>query len=165
MGHVWLIGMMGTGKTTSGRILAEMLGVPFVDADEVIAGKARASIAEIFRSEGEGGFRTRERSVIAEIAAGPAAVVAAGGGAALDPTNAETMRATGDIVLLEASAEALLTRLEGDTTRPLLASAALKQRVEDLLTERAPRYRTIADVVIDTSALDARAVADQIAER
>lgn len=166
MGHVWLIGMMGAGKSTSGRVLAELLAVPFVDSDEVVAEHAGASVAEIFSSEGEEGFRARERSVIAEIAAGPESVVAAGGGAVLDPANSAVMRATGSIVLLEASTETLRSRLEHSTERPLLLDGeALGDRISTLVDERSARYREVADDVVDTSDLDPVSVARRIAER
>ncbi|RPI24852.1 MAG: shikimate kinase [Actinobacteria bacterium] len=165
MGHVWLIGMMGTGKTSSGIILSELLGMPFLDADELIAEAAGASISDIFAAEGESGFRAREREAIADIAAGPAAVVAAGGGAALDPENEAAMRASGRIVLLEASEEALHARLRGDDSRPLLADSALRDRIGELLAGRSDRYREVADVVIDTSDRTPRSVAEEIAGR
>lgn len=165
MGHVWLIGMMGTGKTSSGLILSELLGAPFIDADDLIAAAAGTTITEIFAAEGEAGFRAREREAITEIAAGPAAVVAAGGGAALDPGNAATMKASGTIVLLEAAEETLLARLEGDGTRPLLVDSVLRDRIAELSGRRTERYRAVADVVIDTSGLTPRAVAEEIASR
>jgi shikimate kinase len=153
MGHVWLIGMMGTGKTSSGLILSELLGAPFVDADDLIAAAAGTTITEIFAAEGEAGFRARERETITEIAAGPAAVVASGGGAALDPANAATMKASGTIVLLEAAEETLL------------AGSVLRDRIAELIARRTERYRAVADVVIDTSGLTPRAVAEEIASR
>jgi shikimate kinase len=163
MGHIWLIGMMGTGKSTSGRILGELLGIPFVDADQLLGERAAAGVPEIFASEGEAGFRERERNIIAEIAAGPEAVVAAGGGAALDPGNTALMRATGTIVLLEATPAELVLRLSDPAGRPLLSGDDLEERVTQLSVMRSDRYRAVADHVVDTTELDPEAVARRIA--
>src|SRR5947207_704151 len=118
-----LIGFMGTGKTTVGRLCAAQLGYDFYDSDTVIEARAGCSIARFFAEHGEAAFRQREREVIAELAAMPGRVIAAGGGAALDPDNMGCLRATGLVVLLTASPEAILSRVGNAQTRPLLAGA------------------------------------------
>ena len=96
MGHVWLIGMMGSGKSTVGRLVADRLGRPFYDTDELIEQAGDASIPEIFAEEGESGFRERERWTVEDVASRPPGIVATGGGIILDPANIKTMRGVRD---------------------------------------------------------------------
>lgn len=148
---VWLVGMPGSGKSTVGPVLAERLGLPFVDVDQEIEARAGRDVAGIFAEAGEGGFRSLEREAIAELARAPDAVIAAGGGAVLDPANREAMRGSGRVVLLEATAEVLSTRL-GTAPRP----ATLGADLEAMVRERAEAYAAAAhDTVVADGSLQA----------
>ena len=154
MGHVWLVGMMGSGKSTVGRHLAYRLEKPFYDTDEVVEQAGQTSIVEIFAREGEAGFRERERSAVEEVASRPAGVIATGGGVVLDPANVATMRSSGVVVLLAVDSETLSQRLVDGGDRPLLADRG-DELIPTILLERDEQYRSTADVVIDaTGALD-----------
>lgn len=156
-----LIGLMGAGKTTVGRVLAERLQRPFVDTDEAVEHDARATIAEIFERDGERGFRRWESEVIRRVAALRGQVIAAGGGAVLDPSNVTHLTATGDLVLLDAEPEVLAERIGHTASRPLLAGHAhAASRLADLRSQRAAAYAAAASHSVQT---DGR-TADDIAE-
>ena len=158
-----LIGFMGTGKSTLGRLCAAELGYSFCDSDHILEARAGCSIAELFEREGEAAFRERERQVIAELAATSGLVIATGGGAVLDGGNAARLRETGLLVLLTASPDAILKRVGRSRTRPLLANApSPRARVEELLAERMPVYRRAAHCQVETGSRPPRAVAQQI---
>ena len=118
-GHVYLVGMPGSGKSTAGQALAEVLGLPFVDLDEQIERAAGSPVAEIFRDQGEPGFRALERDALERAAAGPPAVVACGGGVPLREDNRELMRSTGTVVALDVPVGRLWTRVAAGIPRPL----------------------------------------------
>ncbi|HTY16797.1 MAG TPA: 3-dehydroquinate synthase [Myxococcota bacterium] len=161
---IWLVGLMGAGKSTAGRRLAERLGRPFVDSDEMIEREAGASIAEIFASEGEPAFRARERAALERVAA-RGAVVALGGGAIAQPGAAARLARSGTIVWLRARPETLASRIGETEARPLLGGLrgeARVQRLRELLAEREPHYAS-AHLAIDTDALDLDAVAARLA--
>jgi shikimate kinase / 3-dehydroquinate synthase len=157
---VILTGFMGTGKTTVGQRLAECLGKEFVDTDRHIEQLEGRSVAAIFAMEGEAYFRAIERRVIAQTMR-MGAVVATGGGAIMDPTNFERMRAAGPIICLTAEVDVLLQRTSADDSRPLLADSERRKRVNELLHERAAAYSQ-ADVAIDTSHRTVEGVLDEI---
>ena len=158
-----LIGFMGTGKSTLGRLCAAELGYGFCDSDHVLEAREGCTIAELFAHEGEARFREREREVIAELAATPNLVIATGGGAVLDTSNAARLRQTGLVVLLTAPPDVILKRVGRSRTRPLLANApSPRARVEELLTERMPVYRQVAHCHVDTGSRPARDVVQQI---
>jgi 3-dehydroquinate synthase len=143
VGHVFLIGMPGSGKTTVGRALAGLLRVPFVDLDREIEGAAGRTIPEIFESDGEPGFRELERTALAAAADGPASVVATGGGAVLSDVNRAVMRRTGLVLHLDVAEEAARGRLaKSRTVRPMLTDDGAWSR---LAAERRPIYHGIAD--------------------
>lgn len=147
-----LIGFMGAGKSTVGRVCASKLGFAFRDSDMALEARLGCAVAEYFAREGEAAFREQERAIIAELAAGANQVISTGGGAILDSQNAERLRANGFVVLLTASTQAILRRVGDARTRPLLAGTAdPKARVEELLATRLPRYRETADAIVDTS--------------
>jgi len=158
---IFLVGMMGAGKSTIGRALARRLGRDFVDLDEQIAARAGRSIPEIFERQGEAGFRAMERDGLRE-AAGGAAVVALGGGTLTQPGAASEIGAAGRVVYLRASVEQLLARLGDGRGRPLLAgldAPGRRARIAALLAERAPAYER-ADLVVDVGE---RAIDDVVA--
>ena len=120
--HLVLVGLMGVGKTTVGKQCAERMGRPLVDTDELVVASAGIPFDEIWSSEGESGFRARERVAVADAAASPQPlVIACGGGAVLDADNRRLLRGSGCVVWLEASPTALASRLADDDSRPLLA--------------------------------------------
>jgi shikimate kinase len=158
-----LIGFMGTGKSTVGRRCARRLGYTFTDSDRVIEEQAGCTIPELFAAEGEAAFRERERAVIAELAATPGLVIATGGGAILNPENVANLRATGFVVLLTATPDALLQRVGHRRNRPLLASAPdPRARIVELLSAREPLYRQAAHHIIDTTELVLEGVVEEV---
>lgn len=154
-GNIFLVGMMGAGKTTIGRALAERLGREFVDTDRLLVERTGVPVRTIFEIEGEEGFRRRESAVLAELAARDALVVATGGGAVLAEANRSLMRSRGTVVYLRARLESLWERTRRDTNRPLLATADPKATLAALLAERDPLYHEAAHVVVDTGAQSA----------
>lgn len=148
---VFLIGMMGAGKTSVGRLLAQRLGRSFVDADQEIEARCGVSIPVIFEIEGEVGFRQRERAMIDELTRRPGIVLATGGGAILAPESRERLRSRGLVVYLRASAEEIWQRTRRDRSRPLLATADPRKRIADLLAERDPLYAQTAHLSFDSS--------------
>lgn len=150
MGHIWMIGMMGSGKSTVGRLVADRLGRPFYDTDEMVERARGASIPEIFAEDGEPGFRKREKRVVEEVASLPRGIVATGGGVVLDAENVATMRRSGTIVYLAVDVETLSGRLEQAEGRPLLAGHT-DERLPAIAAEREERYRKAADVIVDAA--------------
>ena len=148
MGHLWLIGMMGTGKTSVGRELARRRGDPFYDTDSRVESTAGKRIRRIFDEDGEEEFRRLERAAVAEVAQLPEGIVAAGGGVILDPGNVEQMRASGRVLLLVADTAVLERRVGGETVRPLLTGGA-PYRIGEIAAERADRYMAAADLVVE----------------
>ena len=160
--NVVLIGLMGAGKTTVGRILAERLGRPFADTDQLVEQTAKATVTEIFAAEGERGFRRYEAAAVRTVAALRGQVIAVGGGAVLDPGNVTHLRATGDLVLLDADPKTLAERTD-DTGRPLLDEAEDRElRLLELRSARAAAYADAAAHVIDTSGCTPEQIADAV---
>lgn len=139
-----LIGMMGSGKSTIGRLLAREAGLDFVDSDRELEQRSGAAIATIFDLEGEEGFRKREAAMLDELTQRRALVLATGGGAVLSQENRDRMRARGLVIHLEAPLEELRRRLSHDKTRPLLQGVDIDARVAGLLSERSPLYQECA---------------------
>jgi len=165
-GTLWLVGMMGAGKSAIGAALAAELGLPFVDLDAEVEAGAGCSIAELFESEGEAGFRRRERGAL-EAIAGRRAVVALGGGALAQPGVAGRLAASGTRVYLRARPETLAARIGAAAGRPLLAgldAAGREARLRSLLAAREPAYLR-ADLVLDTDDLDVAGAARELARR
>lgn len=148
--NIILVGFMGTGKTTVGRALAKNLRRPFVDTDARLETMEELSVAQIFRTQGEGIFRTKERQVISQVCKSSGQVIATGGGAIVDQQNVNTMKSSGCIICLTARPEVLIRRLEGDHTRPLLRNPHPLERINALLVERSDAYAQ-ADFSVDTS--------------
>jgi shikimate kinase len=148
--NLFLVGMMGAGKTTVGRQLANRLGKVFYDTDREIETRTGVRVAVIFDVEGEGGFRRREAEVVDQITALDNIVLATGGGVVLDPRNRENLQARGFVIYLHAEPKALWQRTRNDKSRPLLQGGDPLQRLETLYKVRDPLYRGIADLVIDT---------------
>lgn len=137
---------MGSGKTTVGRKLAHLLGREFVDTDQELTRRTGVTIAHIFEVEGEQGFRDRESRLLAELCERDGLVVATGGGIASRLQNLELMKSHGSIVYLDVALPTLWNRLRNCQHRPLLQVADPRQKVEELVAERSPRYADIADL-------------------
>ncbi|MBN1177560.1 MAG: shikimate kinase [Dehalococcoidales bacterium] len=164
--NIALIGFMGTGKTTVGKLLAEKTGKEFVETDAIIVEKAGRSIPEIFRQDGEIAFRELEITVIGEVAARKNAVIACGGGAVLNKINIDRLRKVSEIVCLTASPQVILKRTSADTDeRPLLAVTDRTRQIEELMKFREPYYKRSADIIINTSRLNTVTVAERIIEK
>ena len=148
--NLFLVGLMGAGKTTIGRQLARRLKLTFIDSDHEIESRTGANIPWIFDIEGEKGFRKRERDVIDELTQQHGVVLATGGGAVLDKRNRNHLSERGIVVYLHTSIEQLVKRTAKDRNRPLLQTGDPRARLEELLTERDPIYREIADLVVET---------------
>jgi shikimate kinase len=150
-----LIGMRGSGKTTVGRELGRLLGGTHVDTDEVIVQRAGRSIADIFATEGEAGFRRRESDVLREVLQSPPDVVSVGGGAVLDPDHVRLLRVAAEVVWLTASPDVLWQRIYNDPktrqSRPALTGLAEVEELRQILQERRSLYERAADAVIDTT--------------
>ena len=161
---LWLIGMMGSGKSTIGHIISRRLGWTFIDTNELISEAAGRSIRDIFSAEGEAGFRTREIEAVAAASSEPGAVVATGGGAILSPRNVRVMRRTGRVFWLQAEPSTLAARLEGsgDGSRPLIFEADTEHSLGDMLEARTQRYRMAADFAIGTDLLSPEEAADLV---
>jgi shikimate kinase len=160
--NVYLIGPMGAGKTAVGRRLAAALDKEFHDSDAEIEKRTGVDIRFIFEKEGEQRFRERERDVIADLTALDNVVVATGGGAVLDASSRARLAATGTVVFLEASVDAQLKRTQATRNRPLLMNGDPRAVLERLMSIRRPLYEEIADIRIDTTGRDVRAVAADI---
>ncbi len=148
--NIFLVGLMGAGKTTIGRLLARRLNMAFIDSDHEIEARTGASIPWIFEIEGEASFRRREADVIRELTAQRGIVLATGGGAVLNPASRALLAERGTVVYLRASVGSILQRTSHDKNRPLLQTADPRKKLEDLTAQREPLYREIADLVIDT---------------
>jgi len=163
--NVYLIGPMGSGKTAVGRRLASLLGVEFIDSDAEIEKRTGVDIRYIFEKEGEARFRQRERDVIADLTALEGVVVATGGGVILDPANRERLAKTGTVVYLETTIDTLVKRTKAAKTRPLLINDDPRAVLERMMVLRRPLYESVADLRIETTGRQVRAVAADIQQR
>jgi shikimate kinase len=162
--NIFLIGPMGSGKTTIGRHLAKALKLEFIDSDHVIEQRTGADIPWIFDIEGEPGFRRRERAVIEELTRRHGIVLATGGGAVIDPHNRAGLAAHGVVVFLQASVDKILSRTAASQNRPLLRAENPRARVEELLAARDPLYREIADIIVNTDRRGVKSTVNLILE-
>lgn len=161
---VALVGFMGSGKTAVGALLAPLLGRELIDTDETIERESGMTIADIFKKNGEPFFREREKESLAS-ALGPRRVVSCGGGMILDEGNRRLLREKATVVWLFTDAATTLARIGDDPQRrPLLDVPRVAQRTEELLLKRTPLYASVADLVIDATALSAADIAALIAE-
>jgi shikimate kinase len=160
-----LVGPMGAGKSTIGRLLAKDLHLPFLDSDKEIELRTGADIPWIFDVEGEQGFRDREQAVIADLAQLDGVVLATGGGAVMRADNRQALRQGGRVVYLHASVEQQLGRTAKDRNRPLLRGPDPEKVLRELIAVRDPLYREIADIVIETDERPPRMVVQEILER
>jgi shikimate kinase len=160
---IFLVGFMGTGKSTVGLLLAARLERRFCDLDAVIEEEAHMTIAEIFFNEREAGFRAREGAALRRVAAAAPQVIAVGGGAPAHGDNMDFMLHAGKVVFLTASVDELALRVGSAETRPMLAGKDVRAEIERLLATRSPHYAR-AHLTIDTTGIVPSQVARQIQE-
>lgn len=161
---VCLVGMPGSGKSTVGRQLARLLGWQLLDSDAEIERELGHSIRSHFEQYGEDSFRALEEAMIAKLAALPGVVLATGGGAILRESNRQALRGPGNtVVYLRASVDDLVRRLRHDTQRPLLQDVDPAVRLRQLLAQRDPLYRAVADHVVDTGRSSVSSIAHLLA--
>jgi shikimate kinase len=161
-GNIYLVGMMGAGKTTVGKLLARRLKRRFIDADHEIERRCGVRIPVIFDIEGEAGFRSREAQVIAELSALDGIVLATGGGAVLAPENRRLLASRGTVVYLRATPTDLYQRVRHDKNRPLLANADPLARLQELYKQRDPLYLEVADLVVETGRQNVQTLAREL---
>tara|TARA_R110001599_G_scaffold5755_8_gene28693 strand:- start:264 stop:770 length:507 start_codon:yes stop_codon:yes gene_type:complete len=162
---VFLIGPMGAGKSTIGRLLAKELKYPFKDSDREIEARTGADIPWIFDVEGEEGFREREEAMIAELVQEHGIILATGGGVVMREANRRALSAHGLVVYLRTSVDQQLQRTSKDRQRPLLLNADPEKVLRDLMARRDPLYSEIADVTIDTDQRGPKVVVNTILSR
>ncbi|HTR01083.1 MAG TPA: shikimate kinase AroK [Candidatus Acidoferrum sp.] len=163
LNNIFLVGPMGAGKTTIGRLLAEELHKEFHDSDQVIEERAGANISWIFDVEGEDGFRQRERNVIQELCAMDNVVLATGGGAVLSEQNRKNLRKGGVVVYLMATIGQQVERTRRDSKRPLLHGVDdPRAKLVSLMELREPLYKEVADYMVMTSRRSPKAVCNEI---
>ncbi len=164
-GNVILVGPMGAGKSTIGRLLAADLRLPFVDSDEEIERRCGAEIAWIFDMEGEQGFRDRETIMLQELVLQQGIVLATGGGAIERAENRSLLGDHGFVVYLRTSIERQRERTARDRKRPLLQNGDPALVLKELMLRRDPLYREIADLVVSTDTRNARSLVHELAAR
>jgi shikimate kinase len=160
--NIYLIGLMGAGKTTIGRQLAKALQLPFYDSDKAIEEQTGVDIPTIFEYEGEKGFRAREQNMIKELTQIDGIVLATGGGVILKESNRQILKDNGFVVYLQCSIDKILQRTKRDMQRPLLHSDDPRKTIEALFTEREAFYLSCSDFKIETSSMQSKAVVQKI---
>jgi shikimate kinase/3-dehydroquinate synthase len=160
--NIFLVGLMGSGKTTVGRTLARRLGMRFVDSDHEIEARTGASIPLIFEIEGEPSFRRREADVIRDLTSEEGIVLATGGGAILDPRNREYLKTRGTVIWLRASVGSILARTRYDKSRPLLQTADPRRSLEEIARQREAFYQEVAHFSVETGRPNVQAMVQAI---
>ncbi|KAF3981625.1 MAG: shikimate kinase AroK [Methylococcales symbiont of Hymedesmia sp. n. MRB-2018] len=160
--NIYLIGLMGAGKTTIGRQLAKSLQLPFYDSDKAIEEQTGVDIATIFEYEGEKGFRTREQKMINELTQLSGIVLATGGGVILKESNRQMLKNNGFMVYLQCSVDKILQRTKRDRKRPLLHTDDPRKTIETLFAEREHFYLSCSDFQIETSSMQSNVVVQKI---
>ncbi len=162
---VFLIGPMGAGKSTIGRLLSQELRFEFHDSDKVIEQRCGADIPWIFEKEGEQGFREREEQVIDELTQLSGIVLATGGGAVMREQNRIHLGSRGTVVYLCTSVDQQLARTARDRNRPLLQTEDPEAVLRNLFATRDPLYRSVADIIIETDQRNPRWVVQELKKR
>lgn len=164
-GNVFLVGLMGAGKTSVGRLMAKRFNKTFYDCDQEIERRTGVKISVIFDIEGEEGFRAREATVLRELVALHDIVLATGGGAVLREENRRVLMQHGTVVYLRASLEDLWQRTRHDRNRPLLQTGDPRAKLEQLFMQRDPLYHEVATLVVDTGNQSLRNLAHILEQR
>jgi shikimate kinase/3-dehydroquinate synthase len=163
--NIFLVGMMGAGKTTIGKLLAHSLDKTFFDSDREIQKRTGVSIPVIFEIEGEAGFRKRETEVLSELVKSENIVLSTGGGAVLSATNRELLGRHGTVIYLRASIDDLWRRTRQDKNRPLLQTANPRKHLVELYAQRDPLYRETAHIIVESGKRSARHLAQLLAQQ
>lgn len=163
--NIYLIGFMGSGKSTIADVLEIKYGMHRIEMDQAIVDRAGMPIPDIFSTYGEDHFRTLETNLLKEISESSDCVVSCGGGVVLKPENIDIMKASGSIVLLNATPETILERVKDDTNRPLLEGKKNVAAIASMIEDRRPKYEAASDIVVTTDDKDAETIASEILER
>ena len=161
---VFLIGMMGAGKSTVGRLLAQHLNFEFIDADRELEARSGVPIPTIFDVEGEAGFRRREVALLDELSQRNGIVLATGGGAVLNQQMAQSLRQRGLVIYLRATADEIFRRTRNDRSRPLLQTPNPRNVIDQLVIEREPLYEKAAHLVFQSAASNPRRLVARLLE-
>ena len=164
-GNIFLVGMMGAGKTTVGRLLASFLEKKFYDSDREIQKRTGVSIPLIFEIEGEAGFRKRETEMLSELLKTGNIVLATGGGAVLSAENREMLKRSGTVIYLRATIDDLWRRTRHDKNRPLLQTQDPRTKLTELYAQRDPLYRETAHIIVESGKRSARHLAQLLAQQ
>ena len=162
--NIYLIGPMGSGKTTIGYRTAKLLGMGFLDCDRELEAQTGASVSLIFDVEGESGFRERETRMLQNLTSHDNVLVATGGGVVLKAKNREMLKQSGLVVYLQTSVDQQFRRLRRDRSRPLLQSGDREQKLAELAAARNPLYEKLADIVFPTQNRSPDIAARQLAD-
>ena len=165
LGNIFLVGPMGAGKSTIGRLLAAELRLTFKDTDKEIEDRLGVDIPWIFDMEGEEGFRLRESNMLDELSKEDKILLATGGGIVIKPENRKVLASRGQVVYLRTSIDEQVKRTSRDSKRPLLQNDNPKQVLTDLMAQRHPLYEEVADYIIDTDGRSPKAVAQEICKK
>ena len=160
--NIFLVGLMGSGKTTIGKILAKKLNYKFIDSDALIEEKTGVKVPLIFEYEGEAGFRKRETKILSEIVKMNSIVLATGGGIILSNTNRKLLGKSSVVFYLNATIEELVKRLANDKDRPLIQNVDKETKLRELIKGRGSLYESIADYIIQTKEKRASEIASEI---
>ena len=163
--HIFMIGFMGVGKTSTSRVLSRKRGVKEIDTDAMIVEQEKKSISDIFASEGEEYFRAKETELIDKIGKMPPCIVSCGGGMAMREVNVEKMKKIGQVVWLTATPETIYSHVKDSTNRPLLNGNMNVPYIKSLMDAREPKYRNAADIIIKTDGCVPAQVADKIIDK
>lgn len=163
--NIFLVGPMGVGKTTIGKVLADQLDMEFFDSDREIEVVTGADIPWIFDVEGEPGFRIRESKMIEDLSSRDGVVLATGGGSVLADENRKWIKERGFVVYLRASLAQQVERTSRDKNRPLLQTPDPASKIKELMKIREPLYREVADIVVDTNRRNPKTVSNEIVTR
>ena len=160
--NIYLVGLMGSGKTTVGKLASRRLKKIFIDSDHVIEEKTGVKVPLIFEYEGEDGFRKRETKALEELVTKDGIILATGGGIILEKKNQKLLTDHGLVIYLKADHDLLAHRLKNDKSRPLLQGVDITKKLKELSETRDPLYRAIADCVIDTKNKRAADIVNEI---
>jgi shikimate kinase len=163
--NIFLVGLMGAGKTSVGKLLSKDLRMTFVDCDQEIEKRTGVPVSVIFDIEGEEGFRRRETNILRELVQLQDVVLATGGGAVIQAENREMLCKGGLVVYLRATVDELWQRTRHDRNRPLLRTGDARAKLAELFVQRDPLYREVADITVETGSQSLRTLVSELEQR